>query len=106
MIFDSYDHIIGGTGQDYIVWFTKEQFIPWKGEPNVLFAVYGVKSPEKLPKVGDTVYCEFTKSHMLFRFMDIRMSPEQENTFFGEVRPIKQIIKAGHEGDTTKLILL
>lgn len=104
MSFLSYDHIIGGTGNNYIEWFNDTQFRRWRGERNALFGVYGIKQPEAMPKVGDTLFCEFKRSYILFKFVKVTLSPDQTNTFFGEVAPIKQIIKEGEDGNTAKLV--
>jgi hypothetical protein len=103
MTFFSYDHKIGGEAKNYVEWLNTEQFRYWRGERLALFAAYGVKPPEKYPKVGETLYAEFSKSHMLFEIMKVTFSADQKDTFFLEVRPIKQIVKEHEDGNTPKL---
>ena len=102
-MFTSYDHTIGGTGGDYIEWFTTTQFQGWKGERNALFGVYGKRTKKAMPKVGETLFAEFKRSYFLFEFTKVTPSPENPTIFFGEVTPIKQKMKKGEEGNTFTL---
>jgi hypothetical protein len=106
MSISSWDFEIGSQGDNhYIVWYNTKQFSLWRGEPQALFGAYGVMKPELMPKVGDTLFSQFTKSKMLFRIEKVSVSPEQANTFFMEVRPIKQELKEGEDGNAVKLLL-
>jgi hypothetical protein len=106
MAISSWDFEIGSQGDNhYIVWYNSKQFRLWRGEPQALFACYGRMKPDLMPKAGDTLFCKFTKSEMLFRFEKVTISPEQDDVFFAEVRPIKQELNEGEDGNATRLLL-
>ena len=99
----SYDYNVGENKGGFIEWFNMDQFSYWRGEKRALFAVYGKLPIENHPKPGDTLYAEFKKTYMLFKFYKVTPSHEQPTVFFGEVHPIQQIIKDGEVGNVPEL---
>ena len=82
---------IGGGWGDSIQWQHPERFMKEELTSESLFAVYGFK--QKMPKIGDTLIGEFTKSYMHFVFTEVEPCTDPSDMFFATVRLTGQNLK-------------
>lgn len=84
------DFKIGGGWGDAINWNGNEQFnCQWQFGQK--FECHGWKSP--MPREGQTLCGEFTKSWCLFKFVKVKPCGDPPDMFFATVRLTEQILK-------------
>ena len=88
---DVADFNIGGGWGDAINWSSTEQFNKYPLVSKSIFNCHGWKSI--MPKVGQTLKAEFTKSWMIFEFVEVNQCKDPLDMFFAKVKPLRQIVK-------------
>ena len=86
------DHEIGGGWGCHISWNDHKNFEDSKlWNENTLFRVLG--HLPNIPKVGESLLGDFTKSFVKFEFVSVDRCDNPRDMFFAKVKMVKQIAK-------------
>lgn len=85
------DYDMGGRWGDKLWWCDVTEFKHREYTEGTLFSITGFKPV--IPKVGETLICEFKKSWMVFEFVEVHRYTNPRDMFAAKVRIIAQEVK-------------